>query len=341
MVNFLKTGLLHADALATVSRTYAEEIQTAEFGMGLEDLLRQRREALTGIVNGVDYGDWDPETDTLIQHNYSAADLAGKAEVKRALLEEFQPRLRRAGSGPRHRLPPDRPEGLRAAAGHPAAAPASGYDLRLVVLGSGETELEAYFQRLRDSYPQKVATYRGYNNELAHRSKPGRIVFLMPSRYEPCGLNQMYSLKYGTAPIVRRTGGLADTVEHFDPTGSGTGFVFDAFDAQALLLRSSQALSVWRMPTAWAQMVQNGMAQDFSWDRQGREYEALYRSLVGAPERAPEAARAVALTPSSPGVQVPLPTNEGEKSCTSYSSNPRSPATSGSSCAPCTRSAPG
>ena len=283
VVNFLKTGLLHADALATVSRTYAREIQTEEFGMGLEGILQQRRDVLTGIVNGIDYGDWNPETDPLIAHPYTADDLSGKAKMKQALLEEFN-------------LPYDervpvfgivsRLTGQKGFELLRDILPIllQRHDLRLVVLGSGEKELETWFQWLRNSYPQKVANYRGYNNELAHQIEAGADLFLMPSRYEPCGLNQMYSLKYGTAPIVRRTGGLADTVEPFDAsTGRGTGFVFDAFDPQALSGAISEALSVWRMPTVWAQLVQNGMAQDFSWDRQGREYEALYQSLVGAP----------------------------------------------------------
>ena len=284
VINFLKTGLTHADALSTVSRTYADEIQTPEFGMGLEGILRERRGALTGIVNGVDYGDWNPETDPLIPYNYSAEDLSGKAKVKQALLEDF-------GLTYDERVPllgiVSRLTGQKGFDLLPEIFPVllDRHDLRLVVLGSGEQELATYFQRLRDSYPEKVATYIGYNNELAHRIEAGSDLFLMPSRYEPCGLNQMYSLKYGTAPIVRRTGGLADTVEHFDAaTGRGTGFVFDAFDPQALFDAISEALSVWRTPTAWAQLVQNGMAQDFSWNRQGREYEALYESIVGAPE---------------------------------------------------------
>ncbi len=153
-------------------------------------------------------------------------------------------------------------------------------DVRLVVLGSGEAETERYFQWLRDSYSDKVGIYRGYNDELAHRIEAGADVFLMPSRYEPCGLNQMYSLRYGTAPLVRRTGGLADTVSEFDPRGGeGTGFLFDDFEAQALFDALRRALGVWENPDAWARMVQNGMAEDFSWDRQGPDYEAIYREV--------------------------------------------------------------
>ena len=280
-VNFLKTGLLHADALTTVSRTYAKEIQTPEYGMGLEDVLRQRQDDLHGIVNGIDYGDWDPASDKLIPHNFDASDLSGKAKDKQALLEEFSlaydervPVLgivsRLTGQKGFELLPDVLPILLHK------------HDLRLIVLGSGESAHEQYFQWLRDTYPEQVAVYRGYSNELAHQIEAGADMFLMPSRYEPCGLNQMYSLKYGTVPIVRRTGGLADTVESFDPaTGRGTGFVFDAFDSKALYGAVAKALAVWRMPTAWARLVQNGMSRDFSWERQGKEYENLYQSLVG------------------------------------------------------------
>jgi starch synthase len=280
-INFLKTGLLHASGLSTVSRRYAEEIQTPEYGMGLEGVLRQRRDVLRGIVNGIDYGDWDPATDTLIPHTYDAKNLAGKLEDKRELLEMFDlpfdehvPVLgivsRLTGQKGFDLLPDLLPPLLQRE------------DLRFLVLGSGEASQEKYFQWLRDTYPTKVGIYRGYNNELAHRIEAGADIFLMPSRYEPCGLNQMYSLKYGTVPVVRRTGGLADTVTPFDPaTGEGTGFLFDEFKAEALYHAIREALSVWRVPAAWARLVQNGMAQDFSWERQGPEYEALYESLLG------------------------------------------------------------
>lgn len=279
-VNFLKTGVLHADALTTVSETYADEIQTEEFGMGLEGLLRDRRHALTGIVNGVDYGDWDPATDPLIPANYTADDLSGKATCKRQLLEGFDLKYspevpvlgvvsRLTGQKGFELLPDVLPVILQR-------------DVQVVVLGSGEDKYEQYFQWLRDTWPQKVAFYRGYNNELAHRIEAGADMFLMPSRYEPCGLNQMYSLRYGTAPVVRRTGGLADTVVPFDPkTGEGTGFSFDAFTANALRDTIVWALQVWTDQKAWARMQQNGMAQDFSWARQGAAYVDLYRKLTG------------------------------------------------------------
>ena len=282
LVNFLKTGLLYADALTTVSRSYAEEIQTPEFGMGLEDVLRYRRDDLHGIVNGMDYSDWDPATDPLIGAHYTADDLSGKEENKRALLEsfglEFEPRAPVFGIVSRltaqkgfELLPDVLPIVLQNA------------NVRLIVLGSGDQRIERYFQWLRDTYPDKVAVFRGYSNELAHRIEAGADLFLMPSRYEPCGLNQMYSLKYGTVPIVRRTGGLADTVTPFDAqTGTGTGFLFDAFEAEALFQAIREALAVWEDPDAWRLLVRNGMAEDFSWARQGPKYEALYAALIAA-----------------------------------------------------------
>ena len=280
--SFLKAGVLHANQLSTVSVTYAKEIQTEEFGMGMEELLRARSAELAGIVNGVDYGEWDPATDPKIPHNYSARDLAGKAKMKAALCDRFQ-------------LP------------HDARAPVFGVvsrltnqkgfelfsdsipvflqreDMRLCVLGSGETRHEEYFQWLRDTWPQKVGIYRGFQEELAHWIEAGSDMFLMPSRFEPCGLNQMYSLRYGTPPIVRHTGGLADTVQAWDPSSrTGTGFPFHEFTSKALSGTIDWALRNWRDREGWQQLVQNGMRQDFSWDRQGPEYVKLYRSLLPA-----------------------------------------------------------
>lgn len=287
-VNFLKTGLQYADAISTVSRTYAREIQTPELGMGLESVLHLRRDVLHGIVNGIDYGDWDPATDALIPHRYTPGDLRGKMRNKQALLEEFgltyekrTPLLgivsRLTGQKGFELLPDILPILLHQ------------HEVQLAVLGSGESHLEHYFQWLRDRYPQQVAVYRGYNNELAHRIEAAADMFLMPSRYEPCGLNQMYSLKYGTVPIVRRTGGLADTVADFDPsTAEGTGFLFDAFESDALYGSVRQALEVWAHPDLWKRMMLNGMAQDFSWTHQGPEYETLYEHVLARRVRSQE-----------------------------------------------------
>jgi starch synthase len=285
IVNFLRTGLKWADALATVSRTYAKEIQTPELGMGLDEVLRRRGKVLTGIVNGVDYGDWDPATDPLISANYTATDLSGKAEVKRDLLADF-------GLSGDERVPllgiVSRMTGQKGFDLLPEALGAlfPQRSFQLVVLGSGERELESFFQRLRDAHPDRVAVFRGHDNVLAHRIEAAADMFLMPSRYEPCGLNQMYSLKYGTVPIVRRTGGLADTVEPFDPaTGTGTGFLFDAFTPAALYEAMTAALTLFEDRGSWTTLMRNGMARDYSWERQGPEYEALYRAIVARPRR--------------------------------------------------------
>ena len=280
--SFLKTGVLHAHKVTTVSRTYAKEIQTPELGMGMDELLRTRSNDLLGIVNGVDYGDWDPAADPLIPHHFTAEDLSGKSKMKAALLQRLQlphdPRAPVFGIVSR----------LTAQKGFDLFADSipvflQREDMRLCVLGSGEQKHEAYFQWLRDTWPKKVGVYKGFHDELAHWIEAGSDVFLMPSRFEPCGLNQMYSLKYGTPPVVRRTGGLADTVEQWDPgKQTGTGFLFDDFSSQALAGAIDWALRNWRDQQGWRRLVQNGMRKDFSWDRQGPEYEALYRSLLPA-----------------------------------------------------------
>ena len=279
--SFLKTGVLHATRLSTVSRTYAKEIQTAEFGMGIDELLRSRSQDLVGIVNGVDYGEWNPKTDPRIPHHFDADDLGGKARMKVALLQRMN-------------LPHDPRAPVFAVVSRLTAQ--KGFelfadsipvflqreDMRLCVLGSGEEEHEKYFQWLRDTWPKKVGIYRGFQEELAHWIEAGSDLFLMPSRFEPCGLNQMYSLRYGTAPIVRRTGGLADTVEPWDPaTRTGTGFLFDEFSSKALAGTIDWALRNWRDQPGWRQIIVNGMRRDFSWQRQGPEYVALYHAMLG------------------------------------------------------------
>ncbi len=278
--SFLKTGVLHSNRLSTVSKTYAKEIQTAEFGMGMDELLRTRSQDLVGIVNGVDYGDWNPANDPLIPHHFTADDPSGKQKMKAALLQRMQlpydPRAPVFGVVSR----------LTAQKGFELFADSipvflQREDMRLCVLGSGEEKHEQYFQWLRDTWPKKVAIYRGFQEELAHWIEAGSDVFLMPSRFEPCGLNQMYSLRYGTPPVVRRTGGLADTVEPWDPaTRTGTGFLFDQFSSHALAGTLDWVFRNWRDQQGWKQLVKNGMSRDFSWDRQGPEYEALYRSLI-------------------------------------------------------------
>jgi starch synthase len=280
-LNFLSTGLLHADAITAVSRTFAREIQTPEQGFGVDGLLRARANRLLGIVNGVDYDDWDPATDRHLPHPYSATDLRGKAEMKRALLagvgleeETAAPVL-----GIVSRLTAQKGFDLCFGVLPELLAHA---DVRLVALGSGESQYETFFEELKRSFPGKASFYRGYNEPLAHWIEAGADLFLMPSRFEPCGLNQMYSLRYGTPPVVRRTGGLADTVEPWNPwTGSGTGFLFDDLHPDAFAWALRNALVAFEDREGWAKLMQNGMARNFSWDVQGREYVELYRRFSG------------------------------------------------------------
>jgi len=279
-VNFLKSGILYADWLSTVSETYAREIQGETLGMGLEELLQRRNGQLTGIVNGVEYEHWDPAHDPHLPHPYTAADLAGKARNKAALREEVG--LPGAADAPLlgvvARLTWQK--GLElVAASMPGLCAET--DASLVVLGSGEARYEKMFQELAAAHPGRVAFLNRYDDALAHRIEAGADLFLMPSRYEPCGLNQMYSLRYGTAPVVRRTGGLADTVQEFDPAaGTGTGFLFDEFDAATLGATLRHALEVYRRPADWRRLVQNAMAMDWSWEHQVGHYERLYRGLA-------------------------------------------------------------
>jgi starch synthase len=279
-VGFLKNGILKADEITTVSPTYAREIQTVEHGFGLERVLRARRSSLTGILNGVDYAEWSPEHDPHLSLPYSAASLERKDANRDALLQSV---------------------GLGAEAGVAVFGVVSrlahqkGLDLvvdvlpdligrrdvRLVVLGTGEEKYEADFRSLEREFPANVRFRQEHDEPLAHRIEAGSDFFLMPSRYEPCGLNQMYSLRYGTIPIVRKTGGLADTVRPFDPaTGDGTGFLFEPFTGPALRWAIEEALETYRDAHAWTTIRRNAMAQDFSWDHQVVLYENLYRGLV-------------------------------------------------------------
>ena len=273
-VNFLVTGILYADAITTVSPTYAREIQTPEQGAHLDGLLRARSGALYGILNGVDYEEWSPELDKHIPQRYAPESLELKAKNRDVL-------LRKMGLPPA----PDAPvcgvvSRLAGQKGFDLmfeAAPhvLSRHDLRLVILGSGERRYEEFFQQLSRGFPGKVCFYSGYNEGLAHLIEAGADMFLMPSRYEPCGLNQMYSLKYGTVPVVRKTGGLADTVD------DDTGFLFERFAPDALRAAWELAIAAYHRRDLWRRLQLNGMARDYSWDSQIRKYEAVYARLLG------------------------------------------------------------
>lgn len=282
-VGFLKTGLLYADAITTVSETYAREIQTPEQGVGLDGLLRARAADVVGIVNGIDDDVWDPATDPHLPANFDADDLAGKVECKVTLQERLG--LVVDADAPTFgivsRLVGQKGFELVFA---PFAEMLTHHDARLVVLGSGEPESEANFADLQRRFPGRVCFWRGYNDPLAHLIEAGADAFVMPSRYEPCGLNQMYSQRYGTVPIVRRTGGLADTVENYDAsTGEGTGVVFDHLNEDGMRWALGRALELYAEPDHWAAMRANGMARDFSWRRQSGLYEDLYHRVLARP----------------------------------------------------------
>lgn len=279
VINFLKTGILYANVVTTVSPTYAREILGDDYGMGLNHLLRERVDSVVGILNGVDYGEWDPATDELIPASYSAGDMAGKVECKRQLLKEMgmEVDLERPLIGLVSRLVGQK--GLELVR---SALPwlLIRRNFSVVVLGSGEQRYESFFSWLQGHYRGRAGFYKGFNNKLAHWIEAGSDMFLMPSLYEPCGLNQMYSLRYGTLPIVRATGGLADSVEPVDPNaGTGTGVLFRDYDEQALAWAINTALDLYDDKPTWQRIVANGMREDFSWHRQGEQYADLYRKL--------------------------------------------------------------
>jgi starch synthase len=275
-LNYLKGGLLFSDYLTTVSRKYAEEIQTSEYGHGLDGVVRTRADHLVGILNGVDYSVWNPEVDSLIAARYSARDLSGKQVCKRDLLAQFQlpeENLERPLIGIVSRFADQKGFDLLAQ----VADTLMGEDLAIVALGSGEAKHERMFRELSQQFPKRLAVKIAYDNTLAHKIEAGADIFLMPSRYEPCGLNQIYSLRYGTVPVVRATGGLDDTIEPFDPaSGRGTGFKFSEYTGPALLAALREALAVYADKTAWRRLESNGMAKDFSWNASALEYGRLY-----------------------------------------------------------------
>jgi starch synthase len=279
-VNFLRTGLLYADVVSTVSPSYAQEIQTDVYGMGLQQLLRARRETLIGILNGADYDEWSPEKDRFIPHRFSLRRLEGKRKNKLHLMRELG--LADAPEAPLL--------GIVSRLAHQKGFELtfevlphllSTSDLRVAVLGSGEKRYEEFFEQLQHRFPQRVVYYRGYSDELAHLIEAGADMFLMPSRYEPCGLNQLFSLRYGTIPIVRATGGLRDSVQPFDETnGQGTGFLFDDFSPRALSGALDQALKAYRDPERWRLLIENAMSRDYSWDTQAKLYVELYARMA-------------------------------------------------------------
>jgi|CXWL01.1.fsa_nt_gi starch synthase len=280
-VNVMKAGLMYADFLSTVSPTYSEEIQTPEYGCGLEGVVAERRSRLVGIVNGIDDQAWDPRTDPHLVAHYDPGDLSGKVLCKRALQQECGLPVRdvpvlgivsrftwQKGLDLVLSILPELME----------------LDLQVILLGSGDQSLEHDFIECMQRYPRTLSVRVGFDDGLAHRIEAGADMFVMPSRYEPCGLSQLYSLRYGTVPIVRRTGGLADTVVAYTPNTIkaevATGFQFVEAAPESLLTTILLALEVQRSKTQWASLMQAGMKTDVSWTRSAQAYEELYTRMV-------------------------------------------------------------
>jgi starch synthase len=279
-INFMKAGIVYADAINTVSRKYSEEIQTAEYGYRLEGILRKRGQDLFGILNGVDYQDWDPSRDPHLVAHYDLNDISGKRECKRDLLKEFN-------------LPLSL-ETLPLLGIISRLADQKGFDLLaeiidelftlevgFVLLGTGEQKYHDLFNQVARKYPRKAGIRIAYDDRLAHKIEAGADLFLMPSKYEPCGLNQIYSLKYGTIPVVRSTGGLDDTIVNYDPAaGTGNGFKFARYNASEFLGQIKAAIGYYDQPEHWKRLLRNAMTADFSWQRSAEAYLDLYRKAL-------------------------------------------------------------
>jgi len=279
--NFLKIGISYADVLNTVSEQYMVEIQSSnEFGYGMEGILRTRTDDLYGVLNGIDYQEWSPEVDKLIPFNYTPDDLSGKKKNKKHLLKlSGLPVTRKEIPliGMISRLADQKGFDLLAQIKDELMK----LDLKFVILGTGEKKYHELLSALQEKYPKKLKVNLTFDNKLAHLIEAGADMFLMPSRYEPCGLNQLYSLKYGTVPIVRETGGLADTIQDYDPkTEQGTGFVFKDYDSEELLTAIKRALDVYQDREKWKKLMLSGMQKDFSWEASARKYVQLYRKAL-------------------------------------------------------------
>jgi starch synthase len=282
-ISFMKTGIYYADIINTVSKTYAMEILTPEYGAGMEGILNQRKQDVFGILNGVDYDHWNPETDKLIPFNYSIDDLSGKQRNKRFLCEHFN--LSTADDVPLIGIV-SRMAGQK---GFDLIADAADLlmemDVNWIVLGNGEERYENLFKYLAAFYPGKMAAYIGFNTELSHLIEAGADIFLMPSQYEPCGLNQIYSLKYGTLPVVRKTGGLADTVLDWHESvlskkEDGNGFTFDEYSGTAMYSALQRAVDTYPDKPLWRKIQHNGMKAVFSWEKSAGEYLGLYKKSL-------------------------------------------------------------
>jgi starch synthase len=278
-VSFMKMGISYADVINTVSRTYASEIQRPEMGERLDGLLRKRSGDLYGILNGINYHEFNPRSDHRLYRNFDRNSIDKKKENKHALQKEMQlPQADIPVLGVISRLVDQKGLDLIAQ----IAGEMMNLDLQMIILGNGERRYEEMFRELGRTYPQKTAVYVGYNSILAQRIYAGSDIFMMPSRFEPCGLGQLIAMRYGTIPVVRATGGLADTVHDYNPvTGSGNGFVFSEYSGKALYHAITRALRVYREdPGQWLKLVRNAMDLDFSWARSGVEYLHLYQEAL-------------------------------------------------------------
>jgi starch synthase len=279
-INLMKAGIVYADAINTVSQKYSEEIQNPEYGYGLEGILRKRRKDLYGILNGVDYQDWDPSHDPHLIVRYNLNDLSGKRECKKDLLKEYglPPSLEKAPLlGMISRLADQKGFDLLTEIIDELFT----FDIGFVLLGTGEQKYHDLFSRIAQKYPQKAGVRIAYDDRLAHKIEAGADLFLMPSKYEPCGLNQIYSLKYGTIPVVRATGGLDDTITHYNPsTGMGNGFKFARYDAKEFLNQIKVAMDLYAQPEHWTRLIRNAMSSDFSWERSAEAYLELYQKAL-------------------------------------------------------------
>ena len=302
-LSFLKAGLMFADALTTVSPTYAKEIQQPEYGYGFDGVIRARAGALVGILNGIDVDEWDPAHDRHLPKPFDAQSLDGKREAKRALLEAFGLPADDAAMGrPIVGLVSRQVEQKGLDLIEATAVELPRIDATFTVVGSGEPRFERMWQALAEEYPDRIGAFIGFDERRAHLVEAGADIFLMPSRFEPCGLNQMYSMRYGTVPVVRAVGGLVDTVRPYNNrNGQGTGFVFSDYSPLALLDALRRALDVYRQPRAWRRLQLNGMKRDFSWDRSAAEYVKVYKRVISARRKSGRGSVSRIATPA-PGI---------------------------------------
>ena len=299
-LSLIKGGINLSDAITTVSPTYAQEIQRPEYGSGLDGVIRARRDALAGILNGIDPDEWNPSTDPFLPAPFDTDDLSGKQAAKRALLETFgfsvsSDLLARPVVGMVSRMVDQKGLDLIAAAANELAT----LDATFTIVGTGEPRYQEMWRTLSRAYPDRISAFIGFDERRAHLVEGGSDIFMMPSRFEPCGLNQMYSQRYGTVPVVRAVGGLVDSVRPFNPrNGQGTGFLFADYDARALLATLRAALAAYPNKKIWTRLQKNGMRVDFSWDRSAGEYVKMYERL--RPKKAAKTRRLVKAPTAQP-----------------------------------------